>query len=379
MSHRLSSLCRSVVGTVGALGLLVATIGMAAAPAGAAGDAGLDKLILTNPVPGWTPEPSAVVAPVASRLSSVEAGLVGSPVESAVQIWHGPEGGSALEILLVQFAADVPNPQAQVDEDVKSGCLGATQNNSLPSTSVAAIPNSSEAVCTSDGSTPSGLAIAWVNGRILASVIALGSIDQSQAVSIATSQAAVIPAGGVSDSSFPVGVLVLVVLGVAAIVVVVVLVLVRRKKPTPSFAGPGFSLSPGFPPGGYPPPYASPGFGAPAPGGTQSPGFGGYASSTAPGVAPPPGYPGGGAPTAGPAAPATFGGLPTLGGFNAPAPAPMAAPAPAPAPAPAAAPAGWQPVDGDPLRRRYWDGTAWTSAIRWDGSAWVVDPPGQQG
>jgi hypothetical protein len=33
--------------------------------------------------------------------------------------------------------------------------------------------------------------------------------------------------------------------------------------------------------------------------------------------------------------------------------------------------AGWYPIDSDPNRQRYWDGTKWTERLRWDGTAWV--------
>jgi hypothetical protein len=42
----------------------------------------------------------------------------------------------------------------------------------------------------------------------------------------------------------------------------------------------------------------------------------------------------------------------------------------APPTAPALSP-GWQPVDGDPTRIAYWDGTRFTAWKRWDGANWV--------
>jgi hypothetical protein len=32
---------------------------------------------------------------------------------------------------------------------------------------------------------------------------------------------------------------------------------------------------------------------------------------------------------------------------------------------------GWQPIDGDPTRIAYWDGTRFTAWKRWDGANWV--------
>lgn len=44
--------------------------------------------------------------------------------------------------------------------------------------------------------------------------------------------------------------------------------------------------------------------------------------------------------------------------------APPVVPDPAPVP-------GWQPVNGDPTRIAYWDGTQFTAWKRWDGAGWV--------
>ena len=32
---------------------------------------------------------------------------------------------------------------------------------------------------------------------------------------------------------------------------------------------------------------------------------------------------------------------------------------------------GWHPIQGDPSKLRYWDGTQWTGHLEWDGQQWA--------
>ncbi len=34
-------------------------------------------------------------------------------------------------------------------------------------------------------------------------------------------------------------------------------------------------------------------------------------------------------------------------------------------------PPGWHPLQGDPSKLRYWDGSRWTAQLEWDGRQWV--------
>ena len=342
-----------------AVTLVAATVGLGvrAVPASATGDPALNQLIIPNPEPGWIIEPDSTVAPFQQRLQSVEATLAGSPVTAAMKIWRGPDTGDVLEIALIQFSTDVPNPQEQVNAGADSACTGATGSSPTSTAPVPTILQSAEADCSTNGRPLT--AIAWINGRVLALVLGGGSLAASDVESIATTQAAAIPTSGVSDpSSFPWTVVIIVVVVVVAVAAVFMVVVRRRRSKARSTVGTtGFGTPyPGYAPHqvqghqpayGVAPPYGTmPGYGqAPAGGG----GYGGYPPSggtSAPsalpygsmaGAAPAFGAPVPGAPAPTPSptsALPTFGSLPPLGGNLAPAPTP------GPAPALAATPTG---------------------------------------
>ena len=56
---------RACIGVVVGVGVGLASLGVCAPAAFAAGNAGLSKLIISNPVPGWGPEPASSLSAVA--------------------------------------------------------------------------------------------------------------------------------------------------------------------------------------------------------------------------------------------------------------------------------------------------------------------------
>ncbi|HXY45572.1 MAG TPA: hypothetical protein VEH29_15400 [Acidimicrobiales bacterium] len=395
--------------------------------ASAAGDASLEPYILSNPVPGWTADPPAVSQKIDNELTSSLSSKIHEKTETALNAWEGPAASGILLIILIRFpGSSIPPSYSNSTSAVSGVCAGAGQSPGSV-TSVAGIPGAASETCRSTTGSPLTV-VAWPKGNVVGFVEAEG-LGATEVDQVAVNEDNKLPANGIgesgssSSSSLEGGIGAVVV---AAIVIGIVLARRRSKaQVAPAAAGQWAQPGAAAPPWGYqgaqqgPLPAATPGYGAagayPAGGSGQPAGGSGYPAGGS-------GYPAGSGAYAAPAAagPAAAGGYPAASGFEAAAPPPQASgPAPyqhprpsdqaraghyagtqpAAGPAHAAAPApvvgsddatvidnpppvvaadrpaepGWHPVDGDPYRQRYWDGTGWTSHLRWDGTAWVND------
>lgn len=309
-----------------------------ASSASAAGDPAVDKLIVTNALPGWTRLPDSMLDPTVANERRAVGTVTNLTFQVAVEGWR--QGTQSIIVVLISF----PNGKAPSDfraRDAVIGACGAASKNAPRNMhSYPVITGSTEAECS--GQTTNGVHIdaavmSWQKDNIFALVIgnrfttaALErfSVAQDAALSGTTSGSVPAPVGdsGSSSRSSRIGFIV----GVGVLIVVVgaiVFLLIARSKsrmPAPVQALGGRAGAAPYSP-----------FAAPA----ASP-------FPTPGAAPP------GSPYA----------------TSAPAPSPFAAPV---APTPPAAAPGWQPIDGDPTRIAYWDGTTFTAWKRWDGSAWI--------
>jgi hypothetical protein len=368
--------------------------------ASAVGNAKLQPFLLTNPVPTWKPLPTSEVQQIVTSYTKGTSTVTSQKVEVAANGFGGP-GSGALFIVLERFPT-TPLTSAQIRTGLDDNCTANGQKTGVI-VPVPGVPNSQSETCKATSGLPI-VSAGWIQGNTVPFLESegLGSALLDQ---VANEQAAKIPsngidAGGSSSSSSIDGVIGVVV--VAAIVVGIVLARRRSKaQVAPAVAGQ----------------WVAPGAAAPPWGGAPQ----GVAGGGAPYAAPPAAYPGNYAPgpeagVAYPAAsdayPAAPSGYQAGSGFGEAAP-PAASTGPAPyqparpsetpyEPASASRPfagstpfvggndatqidspagtnsdvggePGWQPVEGDPNRQRYWDGTAWTSYLRWDGTSWVND------
>lgn len=274
-----------------------------AAPAWAAGDAALDHLIVTSPVPGWVPLDAATIERVASTEQRTVSAVTNLSVEVAAEGWHS--GRDNVIIILSRFSRDVPGAEANARQAVISACAAATNNPGADVRTYAALPTASEATCSgrsATGVTYSIDTLSWAKRNVFALIVSAG-LTSAQVEGIASSQDALIPSDGVLAGSGSNS-----VIGAALIGAVVALVIgvpiglfvrSRRQKPVPMFAASSsWTVAPG-------------------------------------------------------------------GDWSVPAQPPPAQSAPAPMAA------GWQPVEGDPHRQAYWDGSRWTAQKRWDGTNWI--------
>jgi len=235
----------------------------------------------------------------------------------AVEGWR--QGSQSLVVVLVSFPnGDVPN-DFKARDAVIGACGAATRSAPRSMQSYAPIADSTEATC--QGTSAAGVLVdaavmAWRQGNIF--VLTIGNqFATSQLEDFARAQHAALPAppaGQSSGSSGSSNTELFVIIGiVAAIGVAVRLAVISRSRNQ------------------MPPPVQA----------LSTPAGAAARSTFAPPTAPSPSV--ASSPFAAPSAPVTRGGL---------------------------AP-GWQPVDGDPTRIAYWDGTRFTAWKRWDGANWV--------
>lgn len=286
---------------------IAAVVAGAPTSASAAGDAELDRLIVTSALPGWTPVSTTLLEQtVTSERSSVGA-ATDHTFQVAVEGWR--RGTQSLVVVLISFPnGDTPS-DFKARDAVIGACGAAARSAPRSMKAYAAIADSTEAMC--EGTNAAGLQVdaavmAWRQGNIFALTIG-NRFATSQLEEFALAQHAALPlpapgqssgSSGSDSSNTELFVIVGIVLAVGAAMLIVVISRSRRQMPTPVQA-----LS--------------------TPVGTAS------HSTFAPPTAPTP--------------PAATGGL---------------------------AP-GWQPVDGDPTRIAYWDGNRFTAWKRWDGANWV--------
>jgi hypothetical protein len=298
---------------------IAAVVAAAPTSASAAGDAELDRLIVTGALPGWTPLSTTVLEQTVTSERNAVSAATDLTFQVAVEGWR--RGTQSLVVVLISFPnGDTPS-DFKARDAVVGACGAATHRDPRSMKSYAAIADSTEAMC--EGTNAAGLPVdaavmAWRQKDIFA--ITIGNrFATSQLEEFALAQHAALPlpapgqSSGNSDSSNAgLFVIVGIVLAVGAAMLILVISRARRQMPTPVQA-----LS--------------------TPVGTASP------STFAPPAAPPAASSPFGAPLTAPSAPAAAGGL---------------------------AP-GWQPLDGDPTRIAYWDGIRFTSWKRWDGASWV--------
>jgi len=364
--------------------------------AGAAvGDPTLSHLILKNPLPGLQEiTPPNLRSDLQNLVNSTGADQTGA--KAAIGTWYALPN-KVLEIVLVSFQGGIPAGDilgTDISGTVGIICSGAKL--AAPSSTQPVPGVSPSAMGTCFGSLPAplgGQAVVadWTNGNVFGAVVGI-NLTSAQVVSATSAQAAAIPAGGVheagSSSSSNAGLWI--GIGVGAVVlaglVVFFVVRARRRRQTPAPTWPGAYGWPGGAYGSAPPDGsygAAPAFyGAPvapgpngAPVATGAP-YGGQGAMGATYGSPVPQQAGAWSATPA-AAPPGWGGYTEPGAVTAWAGTPMPAGGPVgpamsvPAATAAPTPAGWYPVNGQPDRLGYFDGTGWTAFRHWDGQAWV--------
>ena len=238
----------------------------AAEPAHALGDAGLDRSIVTNPVPGWRPSPPAQVHTVVTALTRLEvaaASSFGGSAAVAAQSWQDPSSPrSTLLIALVRVSAKRLQPSAMHQElltgaavAADTACEGATAKPPVSQSEVPSIPGSHHALCATapNGTTPSG--VTFAKGNVLA-LLFTSALSADRIDAIAGSQYAALSAVDSSVSSSSGGSLrtvVIIVLVVAAATALGLTIGVRRRHKSDQ-AEPDLSdvvvTAPGSAPGG---------------------------------------------------------------------------------------------------------------------------------
>jgi hypothetical protein len=363
---------------------VVLLAGMASS-ASAAGDAAVDTLIVKNALPGWIQVSDSVLNLTVANERRAVGAVTGHTFQVGVDGWA--EGDQSLIVVLISFPnGDVPS-NFRARDAVIGACGAASRNAPRNLHSYPLITGSTEAQCS--GTTTAGAPIdaavmSWQKKDIFALVIG-NRFTASELERFAVSQDAALPgdvsapspAPSVGDSSSTssssrageiVGALFLIAL--VGGVVFLLIARSRAKMPAPvqALRGPGGSApySPFAPPAAAP--VNTPGAAAPAsPYATSEP----QPQSQAPASSSP------FVTNASAASPSPF-----VANASAASPSPFVTSAPAASPSPVAAPAsasaaprgaapGWQPIDGDPTRIAYWDGTAYTAWKRWDGSNWI--------
>ncbi len=204
-------------------------------PAGAAGDPALDRLIVEEPVPGWTQLPASLLQSLSSGLSRTESGITNEAATSAIEGWQGATGGQTMIVALVRFPQNIPFASRNSREGAISMCTSSTGNPPSIVQAFGSIPGAQEAQCS--GTTASGIAIAgtslsWVKGNVIVAMEGVGP-PQSEVESVALRQDAAVPADGVQDAGSDTGIVVAVLVGAAAAIalgVTVGLTLRRRTR-----------------------------------------------------------------------------------------------------------------------------------------------------
>jgi hypothetical protein len=205
-----------------------------------------------------------------------------------------------------------------------------------------------------------------------------GGLTPSQTDSISEREAAQLPSGGIGESSSSSSSSILGVVGVIVVAAIIIGVILMNRRRTASRAQPAVAgdwvaqgaPAPQWGPGGAAQdPYG--GAGAPYGGGYQQPQTGAGQAAPQPAAQSPFGGGGSYGAAAGPMASPMFSDDATVSAGPLAPPPDTGAPAPAGPVAGQHVEVGWHPVEGDPNRQQYWDGTEWTSHLRWDGTAWV--------
>lgn len=311
---------------------VLGTAAAPAPPAAAAGDPGLDALIVAPPSAGWHTAPASEVAPIVARITKLDDDGLPQPahVTVAAELWISPSSNALVGVTLVRWPSAVDNLDRVVTTGVNQECVATTGNNPSTLGSLDTVPASVTASCTGSGVT--GMIVAAHRGSVseLVETYSLGPtgvpMPATQLDAMAATQFQRLPA--VPGSDAPLVAMALALVAAASLLTVVVRRSRRRERTVPAtLVGPGPGLWPAASPYGMPPAVAYPSPSARQP------------------VSPVPAER-----MAAPSGPVTTEALAPLGGVP-----------------------GWHPVGGDPLHLHYWDGTRWSSTVRWNGAEWQED------
>ena len=224
-------------------------------PAAAAGNAGLSRLVVAHPVPGWPTEPAAAVNRFVTNVGGLEAATIvarGGDELTAADGWRNPaRHADYLVVALVALSfgdrdtTDINSQtRAAAAAALASLCAGAPMS-SVHSSSVAAVPGSHTVTCTpSRGPAPE--AVGWARANVLALVISVsGAVPAPTLGRIAAVQYRAMPPGGyaVPGRASALGRVVEVLVLLLGLAAVWVLFRRARRELGPAAAGPG-RLSP---------------------------------------------------------------------------------------------------------------------------------------
>ncbi len=173
------------------------------------GNSGLSSVIIGNPEPGWTAEPTASLNSTVSYLDGLEADhvvTIGGNAATAVQGWRDPTDHTHyLVVALValtftgESAATVASrTNTAAVNALASLCAGISSQSSIQTAAIAGIPASHTLACNlKSGSASSPYAAGWSRANVLALVISTqSSVTAAQMASIATSEYGAMPSAG---------------------------------------------------------------------------------------------------------------------------------------------------------------------------------------
>ena len=159
----------------------------------AVGDTVLNQYLIADPLPSGTALPdSMLLTLVASEEAQLDADIAGNGyVRLALSAWVDASTGDEVVSQLAVFTGATTIPSAVASVTALAACppAAATTPTTVP---VALISGSAEATCVSVKTNLTEYVIAWSTNNVLAIVVVSGQ-TQSQAESIAVSQAALVP------------------------------------------------------------------------------------------------------------------------------------------------------------------------------------------
>ncbi len=323
--------------------LLLAFIFVPAENAMAAGSSNLDSLIVTNPYPSMAPLDSATLQNVVDTLKKMLKDATNSPVDTAAEGWRDTSTNQSLLIIVASFGNAFYVNQLASNEEVSTFCGSVGAQAAGSPSPISGIPLSAELQCSANGSSYDSISFGVANVFVALDFSNITSADTPTPDALASSELAMIPAKGVGvNSPLDLPLVIISTLFVGAILGVGLLILYKAKKTSRQrnaipIMYPGYGMPSGsYQPFGSQPPY---GYGSPP-----------YRPEYETPVEQHPAHLAGQYFVAtdnlqqGPGTPGPFGQT--------------------------ALEIGWHEVDGNPHRKRYWDGTSWTSYLEWDGTEW---------
>ncbi|NNN20371.1 MAG: hypothetical protein HKL80_00010 [Acidimicrobiales bacterium] len=323
--------------------LFIAFILIPANNAMAVGSSNLESLIISNPYPSMPPLDTASLQNVVDTLQKMLKDATNSSVNVAAEGWKNTSNNQSLLVLVSSFGnANYVNLAAS-NEEVSTFCATAGAQASGSPAPVSGIPMSAELQCSANGSSYDSISFGVANVFVALDFSNITAAETPTPDALASSELAMIPANGIAMSSPLDWPLVIgVIVGAGAFVGVGLYLLFRAKKTARvrnaiPVMYPGY----GMPSGGYQPYGSQPPYGY-----ASQPSLTTYETH----VAEHPAH------LAGQYFVATDNlqqGLATPGPFGY-----------------TALEIGWYDIEGNSHRKRYWDGTSWTSYLEWDGTQW---------